>query len=107
MHFTIPVAPPSTPPLSVDALDSLGRLRRQASVLGGLSASFATEAKAATSAYADALCEDTLEAWSRFVGAAASLVAHAESVDEIVHLTEAERKALAFFNQIVVENGDL
>ena len=111
MYFTIPAgppsSPPSSPPLSPDAVDALIQLRRRATVLADLSASFTQEAKAAIAAYADALCEGSDAAWSRFVGAAATLVVHAESVDEIVHLTDDERQALEFFKQIVRENDDL
>jgi len=107
MYFTIPTGPPSSPPLSPDAVDALGRLRRRATALGSISASLAREAKTAVATYADALCEGSDESWVRFVGAAASLAAHAQSVDEIVHLNGEERQALDFFEQIARENDDL
>jgi len=110
MYFTIHAPVPSSPPglaLPEEALGALGRLRQQASLLGGLSASFRTEAHSAVAAYALALTEESDASWRSFVSAAASLVRHAESVDEIVHLNLRERGALEFFAQIVRENEDL
>jgi hypothetical protein len=107
MYFTIDRPPTSTPSLSDEALGALGRLRQQAVALGGLSASFSSEAQSAVHAYAVALSGDSAEAWSAFVAAVDSLATHAESVDEIVRLNRREREALGFFAQIARENADL
>ncbi|MGA3036545.1 MAG: hypothetical protein ABSE64_03590 [Vulcanimicrobiaceae bacterium] len=75
--------------------------------LGGLSASFLTEAEAVAESYVQALSAGDRDAWATFVSNAASLVRHSESVDSIVHLDGRERAAHDFFAQITRENDDL
>jgi hypothetical protein len=106
MYFTIPAAPPSTS-LSPEAHEAYLRLRRQAAALGGISASFASEAAAITNAYGRALRSGNPEAWASFTAAAASIVEHSESVDAILHLDDHRRAASDFFAQIARENSDL
>jgi len=107
MYFTIPEGTPSTEALTPDALGAFRRLRQHAVALGGLSASFLTEAQAVTDSYALALTAGGRDSWARFVADAASLVRHSESVDSIVHLDTRERAAHDFFAQITRENDDL
>jgi hypothetical protein len=107
MYFTIPKGTPSTGALTPDALGSFQRLRQHAVALGGLSASFLTEAEAVTESYVQALAGGDHDAWATFVSNAASLVRHSESVDSILHLDGRERAAHDFFAQITRENDDL
>jgi hypothetical protein len=107
MYFTIPAAQPSTPTLSPEAYEAYQRLRRQAAALGGISASFASEAIEITHAYARALQSGGPEAWASFTAAAASIVEHSESVDAILHFNDRRRAASDFFAQIARENSDL
>jgi len=107
MYFTIPKGAPSSEALTPDALGSFQRLRQHALALGGLSASFLTEAQAVTESYVAALSSGDRAAWSSFVSDAASLVRHSESVDSILHLDGRERAAHDFFAQITRENDDL
>jgi hypothetical protein len=107
MYFTISAAPPSTPTLSPEAHGAYQRLRREAAALAGISASFASEARAVTQAYARALQGGSADSWVSFTAAAAAIVEHCTSVDPIIHLDERRRAASNFFAQIALENGDL
>jgi hypothetical protein len=107
MYFTISAPPPSTPALSPEAYEAYQRLKRQASALAGISASFAGEARTVTRSYARALRSGSADAWASFTAAAASIVEHSESVDPILHLDDRRRAASDFFAQIARENNDL
>ncbi len=91
----------------MEALGAYGRLRRHADALGSIAASFSAEAERVAAAYETALRLGGDAAWARFVEAAAELALHAHSVDGIVHLSERERAAHDYFQQIGRENGDL
>lgn len=108
MYFTIPTPEPSTSsPLTPEALGAYQRLRQEASVLASLSASFASEARAVTDAYLDALAGGDFAVWAAFVRAADSLVRHSNDIDTIVQLDPRERAAYDYFAQIARENADL
>jgi hypothetical protein len=107
MYCTIPEPESSTGNLSFDARLSYETLGRNAELLGTLSASFSREARDASEAYRRALSASSPDAWARFVEAADALARHTASVDTIVELDSHERKARAFFEQIVDENADL
>lgn len=107
MYCTISSREPSSGDLSLDARRSYEALRRNAELLGSLSASFSREARDASQSYHVALASATFDAWSHFVEAADALARHTESIDSIVELTPDERQARSFFEQIVAENADL
>jgi len=107
MYCTISASEPSSGTLSPDARRSYESLGRNADLLAGLSASFAREARSAAEAYRAALHTAAPDAWAQFVEAADVLTRHMRSVDGIVPLSPREQNARAFFEQIVVENGDL
>jgi len=107
MYFTIPQEAPSTPVLSLDALDAYQRLRRHALALARLSSSFTREASLVTDAYLRALTVAETADWADLVAAADQLVRHSESVDSILHLDLAATSAHDFFAQLVRENADL
>ena len=81
--------------------------RRNAELLGSLSASFSREARQTSDAYRQALTASTPDAWADFVEAADTLARHTESVVSVVELSANERRAREFFEQIVSENADL
>jgi hypothetical protein len=93
--------------LSLDARLSYETLRRNAELLGSVSASFSREAREAAEAYRDALTASTPDAWTHFVETAGALVRHTQSVEAVVPLSPNEREAYAFFEQIAGENADL
>ncbi|MGA8535583.1 MAG: hypothetical protein WB615_15855 [Candidatus Tumulicola sp.] len=93
--------------MSLDARLSYETLRRNAELLGSVSASFSREARDASEAYRDALTTSTTDAWTRFVEAADALARHTKSVATVVPLDAGERQACAFFEQIAGENADL
>jgi hypothetical protein len=93
--------------LSLDARLSYETLRRNAELLGSVSASFTREAREASDAYRDALTTSTPDAWTHFVETADALVRHTQSVASVVPLSPNERQAYAFFEQIAGENADL
>jgi hypothetical protein len=93
--------------LSPDARLSYQALRRNARLLGALSASLSREAQDAAEAYFQALAATTPGAWADFVHVADALKRHVDSIEPIVDLNAPEREAHAFFEQIVSENRDL
>jgi hypothetical protein len=103
----MPEPEPSTGSLSFEARLSYETLGHNAELLGSLSASFTREAREASDAYRLALSSSAPDAWVRFVEASETLARHTESVDSIVELSSQERRARAFFEQIVAENADL
>src|SRR5580700_3746735 len=97
MYCTMPTQGTSIRELSLDARLSYETLRRNAELLGRVSASFTREARTTS----------TPDAWTHFVETAGALVRHTRSVESVVPLSPNEREAYAFFEQIAGENADL